>query len=856
MKNTIKLTLIILAILSVFMFISCVETSQLDSDSSQSPDNVNNVVISHVDLNNRFYPRYDLGKYYGSEFQIKEVGRAYYRILYNYEEARALTQFGDILRKEIFNENYILAIDLNLVPYEVIDFAGFSDFKIIDGTPCVTLYRSNTNKEKNPEVVYLAVPKEMLYSIWHEGYIDINLERLEYIQTKQILISNDFCQSNNCAELIKREELKGFIEENSLPILFETVKQAPSYLVCYSKGRFDTLLAFTELKFDNGKLSITKNYNLSNSAKERAFIDIIPIEHTLDNIKEVTVNSHNIANANVIREIKIDTVQISSENLKYYPFFDGGVYYGWELANKSSSCYVVINDYEELAKKTEKQPVDEEIFKENSVLIVKWNSLYYNSSLFYDLRVATQGITVKVDYADLFNESPLEPETSVSRERYSYLIVPKGILNSLPTHGYVNIEINEGLKRNEYYELFEKDLSAYGVKEGDAWYLSNNAEVEEFNKRYKTDLSLYWNKDFIVIYLQENRELIYDVVNVNLTKSNINLQLVRNITNEENNKLSPYLLIVYMPDNGDYIEDNLNLNLEILNLKAISYPSVSSMEYNPLSFKTFDVGPSNKVDFENLIITGYEQLNLFFKQYLGIENASELYNESIFEGSYILALYVEESHTGAIKKDFYNLRVGGDERIYIYATQTSSWGGCMICETLYLIEVPKSEEALRYKDVVVQETYDYVVSGPFEFETIHSTGKVLPIVDDFEIISSFEQLRALLENYCEYERLQSVDFEKSFILAFNRGPFNDLHFTSEYGDFVNFVVSPYGTASITFMYEPNQYTGDDSNVYTLDLVIIPKKHLTREFNSLTVVERQYPEILPEVPDKLEEIIDN
>ena len=138
----------------------------------------------------------------------------------------------------------------------------------------------------------------------------------------------------------------------------------------------------------------------------------------------------------------------------------------------------------------------------------------------------------------------------------------------------------------------------------------------------------------------------------------------------------------------------------------------------------------------------------------------------------------------------------------------------------------------------------------------------------FVLINSENQLNEILPNFKDYKKLQNVDFENYFILAFNRGYFTNVGYL--YGDFVNFKTDANGNAYITFMQENQKWINTGIRNYTLDLVIIPREYLKHEISYLyyhsalysapfekSELDRlenflDYPDILyPEIPESLE-----
>ena len=83
-----------------------------------------------------------------------------------------------------------------------------------------------------------------------------------------------------------------------------------------------------------------------------------------------------------------------------------------------------------------------------------------------------------------------------------------------------------------------------------------------------------------------------------------------------------------------------------------------------------------------------------------------------------------------------------------------------------------------------------------------------------------------------------------------------------YGDFVNFKTTAYGTASITFMSEDEEWLSDGTRTYILDLVIIPREYLKNEINHFYVRYATYGNefkvgntdlLEPQYPDFIEDL---
>ena len=188
--------------------------------------------------------------------------------------------------------------------------------------------------------------------------------------------------------------------------------------------------------------------------------------------------------------------------------------------------------------------------------------------------------------------------------------------------------------------------------------------------------------------------------------------------------------------------------------------------------------------------------------------------------------------------------------VYLYAFERSSSGTDAMYDMLYFISIPKAEIPTEISGVRVEVTNEIIYNGPFDNVIIASPKEEdVKLEESYLIINSYEELESIVEGYSEYEKLQNIDFENNFILAFNRR----FYTTSEYlyGDFVNFTTTMHGTASITFMSEKHEWISDYTRTYILDLVIIPKEYLKHEVKYFYIRYEKYSE--PFEPDGMDRI---
>ncbi len=877
----------ILAIIAlILVFSACnnnLPDNSLDSEQEeQENQQTEKLVVSHNTQSKDVYTAYALGEYYGNNldysYDIVDVGMAEYEIIESYGEAKRITEYGVTLDKELFDNSYIVVIRC-LYRHDTAGLIGFRNLRMEDEKLKVTIVHNDSGIVDNNELYYLEVPRSEIINWSDIGVLHIEKESANYIKTMQISVDNDFRQLDALTELMSREELLSYIKDRNLPINEEKLDIAPSYLVCFSKNRFDNVLAFTNPIVERDTITISRNYNLSDKKDERAFLNIIPLDvKNIDSIKYINLNSYIIEKgATELKDYKIDNATIKYSYVDFYKTFRGGVYYGTELAEKQHSSYTIIETHRELLDKAEFY-IDEEIFKDNCVLVLKLVGVdpqrlgFANASVVWEETTDGQGAcSLEIElyltpyyeqilYGSIedLKEEIYDEEYYKNKIEYEYVVVPKSHLEGAWKTGDLSISANTTF--NDFFEpdIIKKDFdnTNYSLQSGDTYHITTKVEMQDFNKRFGTNFNASniggkYYREYYIVYLEDKYD--YKIFQSAERSDDTSIYISYLVENEKaTSKKSGYFLCIERDSIG--IERQIIIENTVINYG--SYPSCS-VEQNITSydFYAMDLHYSKKLDWKYKLLTDYTQFTEMFDAYKHDEiedniTADMVFDEATFENNYILAVNLIEGGSGMIKKGFYNARVGGNKMVYLYAFERSSSGTDAMYDMLYFISIPKAEIPTEISGVRVEVTNEIIYNGPFDNVIIASPKEEdVKLEESYLIINSYEELESIVEGYSEYEKLQNIDFENNFILAFNRR----FYTTSEYlyGDFVNFTTTVHGTASITFMSEKHEWISDYTRTYILDLVIIPKEYLRHEVKYFYIRYEKYSE--PFEPDGMDRI---
>ncbi|MBQ4509490.1 MAG: hypothetical protein II984_02095, partial [Clostridia bacterium] len=437
-----------------------------------------------------------------------------------------------------------------------------------------------------------------------------------------------------------------------------------------------------------------------------------------------------------------------------------------------------------------------------------------------------------------------------NKVEYEYILAPKSLLNQIKKTG--ELTVVSDLTFNDYSigtEVFEgscyfhhveylnnKILNELDLKSGDTWRIKTNLQLIDFYEKYGLNLEYYdrlqKNKEYIVIYLDNYSET--DIFQWSVTENDNNLKLnylvkeIKEQTKDENNK--GWFIII----EKSATENEITASIEYTEYKYLSY-NVFPNDENTKAYDFYKMYLSeNKPDWKYKLISDFNTLSSAFYKYGKDEKengitAEDIFVSTVFEENYVLALYLTEGNSGAIKNTFYNARVSESNILYLYAFHSSNEGNEAIYEMLYFIIIPKSEIPSVIGDVEVQATNEIVYNGPFESVSIMGPSKDAVKIDITHlIINNQAELEKFFIDYTHYEltqesfeRLQNIDFESNFVLICNRQ-----YYKYHQGDFVNYKTTLNGIASITFMIDPScDIIIDEWDEYYFDIVIIPKHYL-------------------------------
>lgn len=904
----ILITIIALALLSSCIKIYMPENPNIDTDITNEQtdtDKMGDVTddkkeqtpeIVRVSSNKDVYPYYNLGSYRGNGFKLETVtpgGLMEYEIIQNYEEALSSTENGSLLDKNLFSDHYILVVRFPYVP-DKSGFVGLKNLRVGTGGNMATLICSGTNIPKN-EYFYFQVPKKDLEGWYGEGTIQIRTEKRSHVATKQIAVQNDFIENDGEVLFLSRDEVKAFLKDNELSVKIENVPSAQNYIVFFSKLCFDTPPSFVEPTFNDGTISLIRDLNISSVKKESAYIDVIPLNVAIDDkstVKKIEIASYQIgigANLNLNYQAN-SAVQMANKNVSFYKTFNGGVYYGTELADKQSSAYTVIENYNELLSKTEFY-IDKEILKDNYIIVLKLVNVSGNRLGFTNARttwidtIDGEGLCtlnlqlyitpyyneiidkyseqLKDELKDKIDELEQIPHTV----EYQYIVVPRSHLRSIAKTGDLYIDTVDTFNNNDTPTITKKYLKTdiYNLAAGDTWRITTKVEMEDFNKKYGTNFptSSFSSREYIIVYLTGE----YEIHQSSLIKMNNSLYLYYLAGDKlsSSNKNGYFLCI-----KADASQSFDRLYIEHTVISSLGSYSSYSVEQNIYSydFYSINLSYSKTPELDKIVLTEFSQFEEIFNQYKHGEyesiTAEMIFNPSTFKNNYVVVFNMLNSDADV----FYNARVSGENILYLYAYEESTLSDGWDENYLHFISIPKYEISKAIKGVKIQYTKEPVFNGPFENVVISSKDyNDVKLEKSFTVISSYDELKALVENYDYYEKLRAIDFNNNIILAFNRKSYSTDEYL--YGAFVNFKTNIHGTATITYMTDGEKWLSNGYLTYVLDLIIIPKEYVKHELEYFHVRYNTYSEafepseldridypdyILPEIlPDRKENL---
>ncbi len=920
-----KLIPILITIIALVLLSSCIKIYMPENPTSDNSDNTPSntdipgditddkndsqkaLEITRASVNKDIYPSYNLGKYYGSGFNLElptPLGKAEYKIIQTYEELKRDTDYGSQVDKSLFEENYILAVKF---PHSADKkgLIGFKDFRQGTAGCFVTAVCNGVTVSQN-EYFYYQVPRDELLNWENSGIIELRKEQVSYVNSIQIEASTKLMDKDGDILLLSSDELMDFINVNNLSVKI-TNPSSPYYIAFYSRRLFGKAPSFVEPIISGNTVKLIRDYSVAYHKAESAYLDIIPLNiEDISTINKIEISSELIGsneyfNLNYQAD---DAIRSPYDIPDFYKSFRGGVYYGTELKNQQASSYTIIESYRELLDKAEFY-VDEEIFKDNYVVVLKLVGADRNRLGFANARIelidAMEGAVSGFMHIDLYvtplyetilngDSNELEdkievedPEEYIPRVEYEYIIVPKSNLRSVAKTGDLNITVKDTFESYTQPSITKKYFNADGfnILPGYTWRITTKLEMEDFNNKYgtnfiTTNIGTRYGRECIIVYLEEE----YDIIQTALSENNGNMYLSYLIRGERefnghNGQYTGYFLCIEREATKDTFD---RLYIECTLISSVgTYPSYSvETEVKPYDHYEMRISYADEIDFKYLVLTDYTQFEELFNEYSEYEydniSADKVFAPSTFENNYVVVFpgYYDEINT------YYNARIGGNGALYLYAYENNSWIEEIEDKLLTFISIPKEDLSKPINGIKIQYTKEPIFNGSFENVIISSTNQEdVKLEQKFVLINSENQLNEILTNFNDYKKLQNIDFENYFVLAFNRGYFTNVGYL--YGDFVNFKTDTNGNAYITFMQENQKWINTGSRNYTLDLVIIPREYLKHEISFLyyhtaiysapfenSELDRlehspEYPDILPEelpshiidVPENLE-----
>ncbi len=887
MKKHIPILLLIILSLTLS---SCIKIYLPDNQNTDSSNNTqtdtdcitNNIAedttkntpkISRVTVNKDIYISYNLGEYYGSGFKFEDptpLGKVEYEIIQTYAELKRDTEYGTQVDEALFDSHVILVVKFPHTADKK-GLLGFKDLRI--GTAgCFATQVTSGLTVSSLDYFYYQIPKNEIIDWENSGIIELRKESFDYISPIHVDVPRDFMEHDTDMLILTGGELIEYIADKNLPINFQN-PTVPYYIVFFSTNQFTAAPSFIKPIVSENSIKLVRDYSISDLKTVTSCIDIIPLMvEDISTIENIEISSEYLKDSEFFKlDYKLDNSAIVTYKCgDFYKNFNGGVYYGIELANKQRSSYTIIENYSELLDKAEFY-IDREIFEDNYVLVLK---LVGESDKRLGFRKATPywidttdgegicSINIQLYVTPIFNEilndgsADLQeklkdeiPESINGRVEYEYIVVPKVHLRNVRKTGDLNIEIIDTFASYTQPKITKEYFNSdgYNVKTGEVWRIQTKAEMEDFNNKYGTsfttsNLGFKYNKEYIIVYLTKEHKIFQSALSEN--GSNVYLSYLIDENAVVNSKYDGYFLKIEKASVEDF--DRLYIDY-ICALTKNTYNSYYvDQSVNSYDFYQMKLEYSKEPVLDKIILTEYSQFEEIFNKYKHDEyeniTADTVFNPSVFEDNYVI-VFSEYSMSNEDLEIIYNARVGGNKTLYLYATKeddklTDLW----YYYDLYFVAIPKNEIFTEISNVMLQYTKSVVYNGPFESVTISSTNQETVKLDKTHVvIDSLDELIEVFDRYDRYEKLQNIDFENYFVLAFNRKAYTTIEY--DYGDFVDFKTSVHGTASITFVAYEEEWLSDSTKYYVLDFVVIPRELMKHDITYFYVSYAKNSDIL-------------
>ena len=200
MKKLIPILLLIILSLTLSSCIKIYMPSQqsdsqsdiaTDTDVSTENDDSDIITINTKTISMDAYTHYDLGLCYVKELDNSTAsGTAPYHIIKSYDELCSSTEYGKLIDKTIFIDNYVLALKLN--ERDTFGFIGFKNVKTGTARNLITVINDGSGKASSSKYFYVRIPKEEFNGWAEHDEIEIRKETINYVNAKELHPENTF----------------------------------------------------------------------------------------------------------------------------------------------------------------------------------------------------------------------------------------------------------------------------------------------------------------------------------------------------------------------------------------------------------------------------------------------------------------------------------------------------------------------------------------------------------------------------------------------------------------------------------------------------------------------------------------
>lgn len=809
------------------------------------------------------YPSVDAGEYYGKDFNGIVFGESQFRIIRNYEEFSTITERGEYFPKSIFDDSVILVICTYGQTDEFV--FGYSNFEVNNKNASIISYRAESDFDSQSlgaakKIQYCKMQKEAVDSTIVSGSLEVSANTSTLLDYAVLDSNNENIRAGS-VWLIDANGLEAFLAQQGISgspswgrYSDYSDKEYKILIMCHTTT-ISEMIGYSSVIVNEHNISIDRTYFKNQNNTEKKIIELVAIPEEIT--KALTgKNPYLVVNNAEIQKESFSPIQrveetfiVEKEQYQYYDYLELGIYYYESEMPTDGFAYHIISRYDELLASVEKPFVDEALFDENYVVVLRMNG--YVPSKFFGIRnlnfSAENILCASVELGDRTYSNDFQSE-------YCYVVVPKNKFNYYSSHtgnghpkiGKLNVTFSNYWERGEYRVSTLKPMENYQIKEDSVWIIKNLLEARDFEIETGISVGRYLEKNKVLFIYYGKRDEKTQLAGFLSDENNIYINMSYRY-DEKANEPKFFLCSIY----SDLLKaTSSTINAHIFTYqqnKAISYKSEGAeVEYYDNFYASHYEGQTlQKIpEFTYMIIKNQSEYERVLTQYTSFE----AFPVADFDRCYVLAYYVYEPCTGCDSASYFgNLRYANG-RVYLDHYKKAHGGGDAMNSTLYFILIDKEELDKEITNVylIEKDNYsyeeDYIGEIPSEYETyIFSTAGGLKGRPDFEykIVTSYEELCDLYEKYTHLRpgNFEKFDFEAMCILA--------VYYTEPSGAWVHGGFKDMRVANniiyLTKYYPEKTNNGDLEILYdewehpTLHFIVVEKTFIPEEITDIIVL---------------------